>query len=131
MGHILVRACMLLSILMFGFILGIIYQNQGFELQRSSFDWVDDEENDIAVADSIGEPKFTLKHGESNIIEMDDEDGIVVYDGEGGDVAFHESISHEPSGNRGQQKSLLFPEMGERTAGVFEAVFQSLFRVTE
>ncbi|MGJ9381679.1 hypothetical protein [Salipaludibacillus sp. CF4.18] len=133
MGHLLVRMCMLLSILMFGFILGIIYQNEGLALYQSNFEVIEEEvENDQNPnAEKEDEPLFTLKEKESNIIDMEDDNGIVVYDGEGGDEEFHQKITHESSTYGGEESSLLFSEMGERTSGMFESVFQGLFRTVE
>lgn len=134
MGHLLGKACIFLSILMFGFILGIIYQNEGFALYQSNFDVIEeeldenDEEIDVQEQDTA---KFTLKQKESNIIDMEDENGVVIYEGKGGDHEFHQSIAHEPSSYNGERNNLLFSEMGERTAGVFESVFQSLFSAME
>lgn len=114
---------------MFGFILGVIYQNEDFEIQQSSFDWVTEKEESNQSDITNKEPKFTVKQTSSNIIKMDDEDGTVVYDGEGGDVAFHHSMEHETSSR--EHSNVLFSDLGEKTAGAFEKVFQGFFSVLE
>ncbi|PYZ94233.1 hypothetical protein CR194_01460 [Salipaludibacillus keqinensis] len=129
MGQLLLRAGALISVLMFGFILGIIYSDQEFDFTNSKFHVKEESTNDQAL------PKYELKDLDTNEIKMG-EDGIVVY--EEGKGELHDSLQEElpsfvekaePLTN--EEASPLFSELGLKTAGAFEHVFQKMFSVLD
>lgn len=131
MGQFLIRAGLFLSILMFGFILGILYSDQDVDLSSKSFAIKEVEE----AEESEDKKGFILKESQTNIIEMEEDEGLVVY--QEGDEEIHKSLEGElPSfidkTNVPQsESSSLFSELGLRTAGAFEKVFQKMFSVVD
>ncbi|WP_416149302.1 hypothetical protein ACM26V_24130 [Salipaludibacillus sp. HK11] len=131
MGQLIIRAGIFVSILMFGFILGILYSDQDIDLTSSRFQIK--EETLVDTKGYVINKEVEIHQKEqSNIIEMEDEEGLVVY--KKSDDEIHKSLEEqlpsfvERSDSSGSSHSSpLFSEMGLRTAGAFEQVFQKMF----
>jgi len=127
MGQLVFRAGIFFSIMMFGFILGILYSDQGIDFNSERFDIkiVEEEESNNNI--------FELKEEETNIIDIEDDDGVVIYQ-DGGDEEIHKFLEDDDSlfnkSNSAQSElSPLFSELGLRTAAAFEKVFKKMFSV--
>ncbi|MDG5786528.1 hypothetical protein QA612_03425 [Evansella sp. AB-P1] len=139
MGHILSRGFILAFILMFGFILGIIYSNH-FSLNDESSNRVlqrtEDELDSKQENIDQSSPYSGLIKQEENIIEMEDGEGLVIYNH--GDEKIREELIEEPDLKRdlldkqmysAEDGQNLFSQTGIRTADAFESLFKGFFSI--
>ncbi|WP_280768520.1 hypothetical protein [Salipaludibacillus daqingensis] len=127
MGQLLTRAIIFCSILMFGFILGILYSDQDVDFTSERFH--------LKKEEPSTEQRFKVKDNQPHIIEMEEDEGLVVY--QEGNEEIHEFLEEQlptfidKSTESNQESSPLFSEIGLRTAGAFETVFQKMFSVID
>ncbi|MFA9558797.1 hypothetical protein ACERII_15925 [Evansella sp. AB-rgal1] len=133
MGHILGRGLIFSAILMFGFILGIVYSNHISGDTDHFFQKKEDQSDTVVKTPS---PFEGLKKPKENIIDMEDGDGVVIYNHndqlirdeliQGVDVKrdLLDKQTQAPDNN-------FFSQMGLRTADVFEGAFKSLFSLVK
>lgn len=115
---------------MFGFILGILYSDNSTSVSDLRFNTKEVEEEEAKM-------RYRLKEADSNFIDMEDDDGLVIY--HGGDIALHENHSEEIGAYkvkeydggafREDEPPPLFTELGVKTANAFEQAFSRMFSV--
>jgi hypothetical protein len=132
MAHVTFRAVLLISTLMFGFILGILYSDNSVSVGGFGFNTGEKE-----IEEEESNTRYRLKEtADSNFIEMEDDEGLVIY--HGGDKALHGSLPNsgtyklkENDARRlhEDQPAPLFTELGVKTAEAFEQAFSRMLAV--
>ncbi|SER70982.1 hypothetical protein [Salipaludibacillus aurantiacus] len=137
MSQIFLRGVILSAVLMFGFILGVIYSDQETDLTADRFNVIKTEENP-EPEEGEEKLKFKVKETPSNIIEMEESEGLVVYHNNS-----HEEIQDlldEPlplyveksdTDYLKREPSPLFSELGIKTAEAFEQAFSKMFSLID
>ncbi|UJW57436.1 hypothetical protein HXZ66_08495 [Bacillus sp. A116_S68] len=129
MAHVTFRAGLLVSILMFGFILGILYSDNGVSVGDLRFHTEEIEEEEPNI-------RYRLKETDNNFIQMEDDEGLVIY--HGGDKDLHGSLpengtyklkENEVLTFQEDQPAPLFTELGVKTADALEQAFSRMLSV--
>lgn len=140
MVYLLRRGLLLSAVLMFGFILGIIYVKEassdnispGFSL-RADENQVIEKNKDLFTYKG-----FRLKNVDENKIQMEDGDGLVIYNYD--DDTIRKGLIEGADLHRDlldkQQYVLdsgdnIFSQLGLKTADAFEGVFRKIFAIVE
>lgn len=136
MSYLLRRGLLIITVFMFGFILGIVYTNGAIDekqpIRFSSREEEPSEKND-STATYQG---FKLKNIDELKIDMEDEDGIVVYDDDLMRKELIEDVDLQRDLLDKQQYMLesndnIFSQLGLKTADAFEGVFRKIFAIVE
>ena len=136
MGYLLVRGVFLTTILMLGFILGIIYSNhvslepEQFFLEKGQGEASDEKTPKVKKAYQ----GFILKEAEDFKIKMEDGERLVIYNHDDEEILddlvteadYKRDITSKQL-QRNQSGNNIFSDMGLKTADVFEGTFKKLF----
>ncbi|UCZ54481.1 hypothetical protein LGQ02_06880 [Bacillus shivajii] len=143
MVEIFTRGVMLSTLLMLGFILGILYSNHVTHEPSSLLSFIDNKDNQKETEQEIeSDPEPSLfdglkKKDENDLkIDMEDGDHLVVYGQDDEeikkdlitDVDIQRDLEDKNIGREENSRNF-FSEMGNRTADIVHGVFKGIFSI--